>query len=131
MRRSLYICAAALALSACSVNEQTAVAPALHTSQPSFVGNQQNSGIISVDEHGFKVAPRVIERYDSMLADNSALPAGNQFKLSNAPAPGDREGITTEGEFYRVTGQVMQRFNRLNYLRKKRELLKAFSEATP
>jgi hypothetical protein len=119
MKRALpFLCA--IALGACTVHQQTAVAPALRTSQPSFEGNDQNSGVISVDEHGFKVVKHFIDRYDAMLASNAALPDNDAYKLSSAPAAGDRNGITAEGEFYRITGEVTARFNRLNYLRNKR-----------
>jgi hypothetical protein len=108
--------------SSCSVRQQTVVPRAIVSTEASFDGNVQNSGIIKYDEHGFIVSAHWLERYDAMLARFGD-------KLFPAIKPGDRIGIDSlppssavasakEDLNYRVSQQVMVRFTRMNQWRK-------------
>lgn len=99
-----------VACSGCGTTK-TIIPPQVVTTQASFDGNHQTSGILSVDETGFLVTPRYIERYDAMLEKY-----GERF--SPPIKPGDRRGITPEGENYRITGETRSRFGQMNQMRK-------------
>jgi hypothetical protein len=100
-------------VSSCSVRHQTVAPAPIVTTQASFDGNAQNSGLIGPDGHGgFYVTAHFIERYDAMLATY-----GGRF--SPPVKPGDRHGIQAlpSGE-YDVTAEMIARFRTMNFWRK-------------
>lgn len=107
--RIIFLC---FFLTGCSViSTKTVVPPAVEAAQPSWDRNQQNSGIISIDEEGYHVTARYLERYDSMLKLYGT-------RLEPPVATGDRRGITAEGEGYIFTAEARARFTLMNQWRR-------------
>ena len=105
---SAFVCL--LAFPACTHSLTIAPEP-IKTTQASWDGNKQNSGIISVNEDGFLVTPHFMDRYQGLLARYGD-------RLTPRVRPDDTIGVSPEQENFRITGQVLQRFNRLNAMRK-------------
>jgi hypothetical protein len=105
-----FVLVLAIFLSACTVREQTVVPSRIVSTQASFDGNQQDSGIKTADAQGFVVSANWIARYDAMLVE-----FGGRF--SPAVKAGDRAGILIGPEIV-VTAEVMSRFIRMNQWRK-------------
>lgn len=107
-----------LLLNACAVRQQTVVPKAIVSTEASFDGESQNSGIVKFDEHGFIVTAHWMERYDGMLSK-----FGGRF--TPAVMPGDRIGVEvfqpsnlSQLPTFRISQQVMVRFTRMNGWRK-------------
>lgn len=96
----------------CSVRQQTVTPPAIVSTQASFDGNVQNSGLIGPDNQGgFFVTGHFIDRYDALLE-----------KFGNRLVPlvkmGDRKGVTGGPEKFQVTAEMIARFRTMNLWRK-------------
>lgn len=100
----------ALSISGCTSSLTIAPAP-IKTTQASWDGNKQNSGIISVNKDGFLVTPHFIDRYQGLLARYGD-------RLTPKVRPDDTIGVSPEGGNFQITAQVLARFNRLNAMRK-------------
>lgn len=113
MERSLRIGALLCVLSvfACCTHALTIAPAPIKTTQASWDANKQNSGIISVDEEGFLVTPHFIDRYQGLLARYGD-------RLTPKVRPDDTVGTSPEDGNFRITGEVLQRFNRMNAMRK-------------
>lgn len=84
----------------------------VHTSEASFDGNEQNSGIVSSSPAGFVVTDHFIARYNVLVTTY-----GRDF----SPALKPNEGVLLLGEGrWLVTKQVMVNFLTMNQWRKAR-----------
>jgi hypothetical protein len=107
--KRVFILVAALALTSCFAT----IAPKeIHQRQASYTSTGQDSGMLkdaakpqgngSVQTVGFAVNQEWIDGYDSLLAKYGD-------KLSPARKAFDRNGITKEGDHYRVSDAAMER----------------------
>lgn len=101
MKRSILILLAALALASCSA---TISRPEVYQTQASHSSTGQDSGILSEskDATGFIVNQDWIDGYRSLLKKYGQT-------LSPPRTENDSQGITKEGEKYRVSDAVMER----------------------
>lgn len=87
----------------------TITRPEVHQKQASYTSTGQDSGILSEakDAGGFPVNQEWIDGYDSLLAKygDRLTPPRKAF---------DRNGITKEGDHYRITDAVMERQQVMN-----------------
>lgn len=95
----------------CSVPSQTVISKPIVSTEASFDGNQNDSGLKEFDGQGFIVSQHWMNRNDSMLAK-----FGERF-LPPVKS-GDRRGVEKVGSDYRVTAEVLVRFTRMNFWRK-------------
>lgn len=103
----------ALWITGCTVRQQTVSPPAIVSTQASFDGNVQNSGVIGPDGiGGFYVTPHFVQRYDSLLVKYGE-------RLSPPMKSGDRTGIKAAPvDRFQVTAEMIARFRTMNLWRK-------------
>lgn len=58
------------------IDDKTIVPPRVVQTQASFVGNEQNSGVIDYDSKGFVMHPSAIERYKKLAEKFRETPVG-------------------------------------------------------
>jgi hypothetical protein len=91
---------------------QTVVPGQVESRVPSFSGNTQTSGDVAgaYNAHGRLWDSHKLARYDGLLAAYGD-------KIAGGIKPGDRIGITKEGDYWRVTYEVAVRFTIMNQMR--------------
>lgn len=122
--RWLLLALAAIAIGSCTlaltscVGGTTAISTAapkpVHSSQASFSGNKQNSGLIKQPEpgeEGFAVNQDWVDAHDTLLERFGSI-------LYPPRKKGDRTGIVVEGDHYRITDQVLMQHDRMNAARR-------------
>lgn len=108
----IFLVALLVAIALCGCTKSLTIAPApIATTQASWDGNKQTSGIIAANENGFLVTPHFIDRYQALLAHYGA-------RLIPVTRPDDTIGVSPEAGNFRITAQVLMRFNRMNAMRK-------------
>jgi hypothetical protein len=108
-----YNLTAIILLSVALLSSCTIAPKPIKATQASFSGNVQNSGMIAApkqDELGFAVNQDYIDAYDALLAKFGS-------GLFPPRKPGDRNGIVKEGDHYRVTDAVVERYLVMNQQR--------------
>ncbi len=102
-------------LSACKEPPKPPAKPIVST-QASYSGNEQNSGVLKPAQgvEGFPVKQDWIDAYDALLARFGTV-------LFPSRKPGDRNGVVIEGDHYRVTDAVMERYLVMNQRRMQAE----------
>jgi hypothetical protein len=108
--------AAFCSISGCAQHHDETIAPQIvHSTQASYSGNVQNSGMVappSYGELGFEVNQDWVDAYDALLAKFGA-------RLFPPRKPGDRNGIAKEAEgLYRISDAVLERYDAMNSIRK-------------
>jgi hypothetical protein len=103
----------------CAHKDATIAPQIVHSTQASYSGNEQNSGMPvapKVGEQGFQVNQDWIDAYDALLAKFGG-------RLFPPRKSGDRDGIAKEdgAGYYRITDAVLERYDNMNAIRRDEE----------
>lgn len=125
MKKLLMICASllvsSLVLPSC-ISTKTVIPEVIQDTKPSFDGNKQDSGLISVSESGAIVTQKFIERYDAMIGiygdELDFLPPLKPGEgVSEAPKE-EQEKNSSRGQVYLMSREALVNFIKMNQWRK-------------
>jgi hypothetical protein len=106
MRMFLIACACVMLCASCT---STVIREPIVASQPSWAGNSQNSGVLSVDDSGAIVTDGFVERYNALVRVY-----GNRF----TPPVAEYDGITLDGGWWRIDNEHLVKMWQMNQWRK-------------
>jgi len=123
MKRVLMICASLLVndvLVSCST--KTVIPVVIKDTKPSFDGNKQDSGLISVSDAGAIVTQRFVDRYNALIGAYGDEPEFLPPLVENqgvVPAPAaEQERNADRGQIYLMEKGTLVHFIRMNQWRK-------------
>lgn len=125
MKKLSMICAGLLAsnlvLPSC-VSTKTVIPEVVQDTKPSFDGNKQDSGLISVSDSGAIVTQRFVDRYDAMIGvygdEPDFLPPLKPGQgVSEAPKEEQKKN-SNRGQVYLMSREALVHFIKMNQWRK-------------
>jgi hypothetical protein len=124
MKNLFKIFAVWLAISVCvtSCATKTVIPAVVENTQPSFDGNKQDSGLISISIAGAIVTEGFVARYEALIATYGSEPeflppVTARQGISDAP-PADQEANRDRGRVYLMTNQALANFIKMNQWKK-------------